>query len=525
MPAKFQDWRTHQESAINRGLDSEKRFVAQNAPTGLGKSAIYMAIAQLTGRTCILTSSKGLQDQLLGDFSQMGLVDIRGRANYPCHLSADMTCEEGGHLQCHYQDNPKCPCPYRKAYQNAVHSQLVITNYSYWMAIHKYGEGLGPFDLLVLDESHSAPTEVCDMMSTYFSTEEIYRHLNSRFPADDASIQVWRQWARSLLPRAETAKDQMAEYIKLAGGSAKLREVRLLGTLKNLVTKLQTVATSSGPWVAESTKGGYRLDPLWASDYAQSLLFLDVPKVLMVSATVIPKTLHLLGIGEEDYDFQEYPAVFPGSRNPLIYVPTCRVTAKTFAERDGKENAYVELWNRRIDQLVGDRLDRNGAIHTVSYRRKDLILQRSEYAEYMISHNPSETSDTVKAFKAMRDNPPAILVSPSIDTGYDLPGCECEYQIICKVPYPDTRSRVMAARCDPKTGDSLYSPYITGQCLVQSCGRDMRAPDDRGENIIIDDLIRGFLASYHELLPGWFLRLYRRSDNLPAPPPKLEKRI
>jgi Rad3-related DNA helicase len=427
------------------------------------------------------------------------------------------------HVRCQYQGGENPSCPSRRQYKKALDSQLVVTNYSYWTAIHRFSEGLGKFDLLVCDEAHACPDEICDAMSTYFTTEEVYRHLNAQFPADDASIEVWRRWARELLPKAESKVEELADYIKDSGGMAATRDIKRLVALKALASKLETIATSTGQWVAEaSVKGGYTLDPVWPADYAEKLLFLGIPKVLLVSATVIPKTLQLLGIDESEYEFQEYPAVFPASRNPFIYVPTVAVDHRTFAQVDGKRNAWIDLWLMRIDQLIADRLDRKGIVHTVSYNRKNLILENSEYAEYMVSHSPLDTGDQIRRFRAQ--SPPAVLLSPSVDTGWDFPFTDCEYQIICKVPYPDTRSRVMTARCNSKTGDPLYGPYITAQKLVQSCGRDMRAPDDRGENIIIDDKIKGFLAAYHDLLPKWFLALYRRSDGLPMPPPKLERR-
>jgi len=523
LPSKFRTWRKHQDTAISRALDSGKKFVAQNEPTGSGKSAGYVALSQLLGRTCVVTATKGLQDQVSGEFGSMGMVDIRGRNNYPCRLSPGLTCEDGMHVRCQYQGGENPSCPSRRQYKKALDSQLVVTNYSYWTAIHRFSEGLGKFDLLVCDEAHACPDEICDAMSTYFTTEEVYRHLNAQFPADDASIEVWRRWARELLPKAESKVEELADYIKDSGGMAATRDIKRLVALKALASKLETIATSTGQWVAEaSVKGGYTLDPVWPADYAEKLLFLGIPKVLLVSATVIPKTLQLLGIDESEYEFQEYPAVFPASRNPFIYVPTVAVDHRTFAQVDGKRNAWIDLWLMRIDQLIADRLDRKGIVHTVSYNRKNLILENSEYAEYMVSHSPLDTGDQIRRFRAQ--SPPAVLLSPSVDTGWDFPFTDCEYQIICKVPYPDTRSRVMTARCNSKTGDPLYGPYITAQKLVQSCGRDMRAPDDRGENIIIDDKIKGFLAAYHDLLPKWFLALYRRSDGLPMPPPKLERR-
>jgi Rad3-related DNA helicase len=504
-------------------LDGDGRYLLGDFTVthNTGKSPNYMAQAALTGRTCVLTSTKGLQTQLLNDFSSMGLVDIRGRANYQCKMSSGMTCEDGAHAKCPHQKSSNCA--YHCALQKALDAPMVVTNYTYWMLIHLFGEGLGNFDFLVLDESHNSESEVCSVMSTFFSIEDVYRTLNAAFPADNSGIDVWRRWALALLPRAVRKRDDMERAIKERGGTITLRDIRYFGQLKRLCSSLETVAHSKGSWESEAQlKGGYRLDPLWAADYAEPLLFRGIKKVLLTSATVIPKTLAMLGIEDGEYDYQEYPSVFPPSSSPLIYVPTIRVTWQTF-----KTPAIVDLWLHRIDQLIEDRLDRKGIIHTVSYGRKDLVVERSRFAEYMISHRTSDAIDQADYFRS--SSPPAILLSPSMGTGYDFPGEQCEFQIICKVPYPDKRSRVMAARCDSKTGDPDYGPYITAQQLVQSCGRGMRSKEDRCENLVIDDNIRGFLASNrervtkggHSLLPGWFLKLYRRSDSLPIPPPKL----
>src|SRR6266436_2562724 len=88
LPAQFTDWRPEQWSAVNRIVDSPARFVALCAPTGFGKSLVYMAAAHMSGlRTVVLTSTKGLQDQLGEDFGELSL-DIRGMPNYTCDATA-----------------------------------------------------------------------------------------------------------------------------------------------------------------------------------------------------------------------------------------------------------------------------------------------------------------------------------------------------------------------------------------------------------------------------------------------------
>src|ERR1700684_4387774 len=84
---KFSSWRTNQETMIDVMITSPHRFTALSAPTGSGKSPAYVAYALLSKKpTCFVTNSKGLQSQLMNDFASCGMVDIRGRGNYPCGL-------------------------------------------------------------------------------------------------------------------------------------------------------------------------------------------------------------------------------------------------------------------------------------------------------------------------------------------------------------------------------------------------------------------------------------------------------
>src|SRR5580765_5724043 len=84
-PPRFTHWRKLQARAIMMAMEPPKRFVLNAAPTGSGKSLMYMGQALVSGaRTVILTSTKGLQSQLIGDFGESGLVDIRGMNSYAC---------------------------------------------------------------------------------------------------------------------------------------------------------------------------------------------------------------------------------------------------------------------------------------------------------------------------------------------------------------------------------------------------------------------------------------------------------
>jgi Rad3-related DNA helicase len=183
----------------------------------------------------------------------------------------------------------------------------------------------------------------------------------------------------------------------------------------------------------------------------------------------------------------------------------------------------MTFWVLRADQIIRGRLDRKGIFHTVSFRRRDLVTRESEFASIMLSNSSyrvqgssATTARIVEQFKAA--SPPRVLVSPSLSTGYDFPYRECEYQIIGKIPFPDTQGRIMKVRHQQDPG---YTSYIAIQELVQSWGRGMRAADDQCETFVLDDHIGWFIRKNSRDIPAWFKECYQRVDAVPPAPERL----
>lgn len=517
-PDKFTKWRPKQEAAILAAADSQKRFIFQSAPTGFGKSPVYVGQSLITGdRTIVLTSTKGLQTQLVDDFAGVGLVDIRGMNSYPCRAADaefsiranhEVTCEEGpcrAGLKCSMRE---AGCSYYEAYHTAQGGQLVVTNYAYWMTINRYGEGLGDFDLMIMDEGHNAPDELSDFLSVELENSEIEGVIGSTAMRAGSNIDDWRKWAVYHASKMEERLDSVVGKIRMAresGHRVEYTAIREASAVRRVLGKVKTIAGMKGEWVMEQQGKRYRFDPVWPAEYAEQVLFKGIKKVVVFSATIRPKTADILGIKPADRDFNEYPSTFPVARRPVIQVDTCQMNFRTTPEQ-------LKKWCNRIDQIIQNRLDRKGIVQTVSFARRNLIMQESEFASLMYVNDPSNTRSVVEQFK--KADPPAILVSPSVTTGYDFPYETCQYQIIGKIPFMDNRPAVIQAR---SKSDKDYTNYMAAQNLIQMAGRGMRAEDDICETIIIDDNIKWFIYRYKQFFPKWFMESYRQSATIPRP--------
>ncbi len=498
LPEKYDTWRPYQSQACELMIDPDPRFFLCVAPTGFGKSLTYMTAAHMIpGRAVILTSTKGLQSQLLKDFPDH-VVDIRGRNNYTCRLNTKVTCDLG---LCMF--GVKCTmkteggCFYYDQVKRARSAKVVVTNYSYWMSQNEYAEGLGNFDMLVSDEAHAAPDHVIDHMSVVFSRsnhiEKNMLELKGKLPT---TVGAWITWAGKRLGKVNAEKVQ---------AKLKRKEKRYL-MLKRLHEKLERLADSiNKSWVWEDNGDRITLSPIWCAPYTETTLFLGIPKVVLTSATVVGKTASLLGVPKDQIFKEEFPHSFPVENRPLIHIPTVRMN-----HRNTKMDE--RLWITKLDQIVRPRVGTKGIIHTVSYKRRDLVLDQSTLSKVMITHQRRNTEQVVRTFK--RKDPPCVLVSPTMATGWDFPGDQCRWQVIVKLPYPDTRGAIIQARSKE---DKDYSAYIVAQQLVQATGRGVRSVDDWCETFIIDGSIVWFLDRNRHLIVDWFNGSYRESRTVPKP--------
>ncbi len=518
-PSKFDKWRPYQQEAVSKAIEESKaRFIVQVQPTGSGKSLCYIMAAVLSGkRALILTSTKALQDQVMSDFGKaFNIADVRGQAGYMClaDVNGMLTVEEGpchAGMACGMRE---MGCRYYDAVRDAARAKIVVTNYAFWLTSARSNNSIGTFDLLILDEAHDAPEWTMKALSAAINESDIKYDMKCELPEGE-DIDKWKEWALNM----GVILDNELDNIKLEyNRGAKVNQSRAARIRKyaRAVDNICVIAKNNMVVDRKTVNGHTLVEPITARGLAEPLLFRNTPKVILTSATIRPKTMWMLGLSEKDQKegtlrVEEYPSQFETWRRPVIYVPTVRV------QYDMTEQE-VKMWIIQMDNIIRGRLDRKGIIHSVSYQRMKEIMLRSEFRQRMIAHESRTLNHAIKKFKEMP--PPCVLVSPSVTTGYDFPMDGCEYQILSKVSFPDSRSSSMKARVKD---DKEYAYYITMQNIVQASGRGMRSMDDQCEVFVVDDHWRWFINRYGKFAPKWFMEACKTVRTVPYPPPKLRK--
>jgi hypothetical protein len=388
------DPRTNKEvqlEAIEFAAYCPSRVAAAAVPTGVGKSLIAVSVAKLTDlRTVILTATKGLQQQYSDTFHKYGIVDIRGKSNYDCGDYAHLDCRQGASVGCRYCQGKGCA--YEVARDRARNAQLVVANYAYWLnvndrasGIERTGEnakydGRNPVQLLVLDEAHTADQWLADYLAIRMYEGEVKRWTEPKDLGD--SLGEWQGLAEVAVCDLKPEVEEAQLVLMKRGQRVKREEIDQLHKMEKLLEKFDRISSMGEDWVIdkwEGTRWGrmWAMDVTWPGRYAEQYLFCNIPKIIMMSATLRPKTVSLLGVKSEDAEFREWARIFPANRHPIYSMP-----ARTEAGKDIRIDRRTSLsdkleWVEHIDAIIDDRLDRKGIIQTVCVEPKTLLLTTS----------------------------------------------------------------------------------------------------------------------------------------------------
>jgi Rad3-related DNA helicase len=524
---RFSSYRTEQIRAIIDVTDSPRRHRVLAAPTGIGKSICGISIGLLQqARTLILTSTKALQSQYMRDAEALGMVDIRGASNYSCPAlerggdyaylrgSGPATADRGpclSGMSCKLRNGG---CPKYDALAAAKSSELVVTNYDYWLSAGKAlrsddrgdrEETLGDFDYLIYDEMHSAADHVQKSMHLELDLGAVRTHLSMSALTQTDTIDEWRRWGQAARLVVATRLDEIARRLKLARDDNGMdRElIDELNELRKLDRVLLDVSDMYGKWVVERIGTHVHFDPVWVDRYVEQKLFRGIPNVVGMSATVRPAEMRYLGVPDTEFDFFEYDSPFPVSNRPVYRWPIARM-------HYGMSEELMAAIVRKVDEeFISKRLDRKGLIQAVSYKRARQIYNYSSYRQYMIQHDPRSTARAIETFK--NSPAPAIFDSPSVATGYDFPDDDARWVWIPKVPYPSTESALMKAKVET---DKAFTSFYAAKEIVQMCGRIVRGMRDWGEAVITDTAFAGLMNGAGYLnFPKFFLQALKYSNN------------
>ena len=156
---------------------------------------------------------------------------------------------------------------------------------------------------------------------------------------------------------------------------------------------------------------------------------------------------------------------------------------------------------KRIKELIDSYPNEKGLIHSVSYDLANYLTKNLNSGR-ILTHDGSTRTETLDKFKKV--NYPAILISPSMDRGVDLPYDFCRWAIIAKVPFPDLSDKQVSARLYSSSFGRYWYAFATASSIMQMSGRIVRAADDYGTCWILDKNFENFYSKNSNLFNNWW---------------------
>lgn len=499
-PTQQGRFRPQQEALFQALISSDKPILCVNAPPGVGKSLLGWTYAKiLAARGVIYTGTKGLQDQYERDWAASGVVDIRGMANYPCRaLDPPARCDVGPCL-----DGESClwkqaGCTFFDRVREAKAADLVTTNYAFHFSHPPGPEGyiLGDRSLHIYDEAHDLPSQICKAVGAEFDSREV---------EIDAAMKDWQaeQWLGWAEVKREDAKALLASDLT----PAQRKEVRdLYLRFCRVVHGLESAPTDwAWDWIEGRRSIQVNFEPISAAPYFKSYCLGQAERALLMSGTILPSVREELGLAPEEFEYFETESPFPLKRRPIQFIQCgVRVTNKS-------SEGQLREWVKAIDRYIGaGREERQGLIHAVSYKRAKFIQRHSKYVGLMILPESSDTAWEFRKFCQRRG--PGIFLSPAAHTGYSFDDDAARWQIIAKVPFPDTTYGIAKARAERI---QHYIQKHAARTMMQMAGRIVRSVSDWGETAVIDDTIEWVFSRYRPYFSSWFRRAVKTYAETP----------
>ena len=497
------------------------RVFLVEAPPGVGKSHVAMALARWSGDAYLLTSQKLLQDQYEREFGA-DLQLVKGRDNYVCERYPDQRVPTSRGM-CRRPRGPVCQCPYARAKSAALAGPIFCTNTAYFATLrHWRAEQLRKRRILIVDEAHNLEAQLVNVFTVAFPPEQAKAWFGGPLPRLD-SAEDYRALMRDHLERMEGQLETVTRALEImrpadVPAETFLRmppsraEQELMAERESLESALARVRffvdADDREWIVRYPAEPFatlELVPLSVASMAADLLGESAELVVLSSAYLGHRRViaECFGLDESKLRSFASDSPFTVDQRRIEYRPVGALSKATLARLEPALFAEVAA-------IMAAHPREKGLIHAPSYAAGRRLVAHLAAGEPMLSRRliwVDSTEAKARALELHRASPmPTVLVSPSLREGVDLPDDFLRFQVVTKLPYPDLGDPWTAAR---QTRDPRWYALETAKALVQAYGRSCRHAEDHGVTYILDGQFERFLRQYRVLLPPWFLDAVR----------------
>ena len=492
-----------------------------DAPTGVGKSAINVACANLVESAFYTTPLKSLRQQLMNDTGLAPhIVGLQARQDYQCgEVDTDSNCKD-----CPISVDPERSClgrprcTYWNHKRDAMDAHTAALTFAYLIADghlpteDDQGQRLSfkNRELLIVDEMDDLESQV----SSLFSGMTIGRTTLPNRVVRDLSDMVHddMQTHDDVLDIVEPIRDRARYYVQRhVGDESKAKELEQCQRFLRKATWMFEEIEQGRVWTVDiepiygrGDRKKLKLSPVKVDNFLREHVWSRSEKRILSTATMPlrddPKALSdRLGLDHSEAYLLKVSMPFPAHNRPVHkeYVGNFSGGGDT-----SQWNAIMD----KLDELVERHAGQRGVIHTVSYSRAQKIRDTVDEDDHphlydnFYQHEPKYDADAT--IDAWLNSDLDILLSPSVMTGVDLYDDKCRWGVLIKAPYPHLGDSRLSYLLDEEN-DWTYYNDIAARSMVQAAGRAVRHADDYADFYLIDEASESLF--HRASFPDWFI--------------------
>lgn len=553
--AGYEDRRSQKAMAekVKEVMDTKKKVVLLEAPTGTGKTFAYLVPAILSGkRVLVSTYTRLLQEQLLSDVKELSRIygkEVsagvwKGVSSYICllKLEEDYDPEIGEEaFRCRgdifrmsvpasrlkkyiVEDRDECEgcaredCFYRLAKMSALRSQITIVNHH---VIASFPSLLEHYELVVLDEGHEFPEVLIEAQTVSFSEKTIKEFLPVDKVDEKGLPEIYERLKEERVRVREATSEVIRKLLLVMGDEYTINWQSLFGIKKyagflpdedSLVVSDQYSELDREIWKA--IKVSRKLEKLLSKikDYLNGRRGFE-----RVTEEGKFRTFKLVPL------FADLKAVLGEFHPPVVFVSATldrdyMKTMLSLKENDFEYISFPSEWSYNLEIKVVDVSPHEeewerALIETVVVARKEfekviVLLTNKEHLKLVdtpLKQGEMAMKIMVERFK---EEGGVLAGADTFWKGIDIPGRKA--LVIGKLPFRNPDDVIHKKRCEfleNYYGKEVMWKYIKGVAMMnlkQGIGRLKRGREDTGTIYLVDNrVMKGFFRDFLSLLSSY----------------------
>ena len=516
---------------VEEKINSGYKKIVISAPTGVGKSAIGIALATYFGNSFMVTASKNLQDQYIEDYPD--LHPVKGKSNFPClklmeekkiddpilATTMELTCEKGkceekkvGSKKEYCKFKPDIEeieigntdsggCHYYLQKYVALTSDHSLWNYHSFFQLMLNKKAFSKYigkSVSIFDEAHKIEDQIINFIGIKITNKQL----------EECSIDVIRYDLTNMdvvLELLDSMRKSYAEMLRKMDDEKNTDHktyTRYLDQLEKAAQIHSNISEDKENFVINDPQkdidGNFESVEIKPIDISKFIAyFFDTECQIFMSATIDKKSFcENMGFEESNVAFIDTPeSPFPLEHRKIDFLDVARINKNSSFE----DRIKVV---KQIDELLTNHSQERGLILTSSisncnFIKKHLSAKNRNRIRICHSYNPNKKTQE-QILKEHKNDTASVLLSSSLWEGVDLKDELSRFQIIAKIPYaPLTEKRTVAKM----KKFPLWYDSQTLMKLLQGFGRSIRSEKDYAKTYVLDSAVHFLIKKTRTILP------------------------